>query len=336
MATVNRTPESEKKNFQQIESDNWSNLYLPAICAGVVMTIVLFLAVSCSKQSDKSVAKISPPSAPVAETPAPAATPVSVPQAAKKVAKKHRPANATYVNSNYGVSFSFPRKYSLQSGDKQKEMPVVAGFVKPGAVEVVSVDMPDAGYPGTDFSSALLNVSVNTSMTADDCSQFAGTQKDQAAKSDSASGANSAGSNSMKTGDTSAKSISAKSPDEAIKPAVLKLGTNQFSEVEQMRAAGEQQSDVKYFHLFKNGGCYEFALDLETFRKGDEDLAQVDRGQVFKQLEKILTSARIKEIELPGVENSETASASQPVASTPASTISTHTEKAQISIPEQK
>jgi len=45
-------------------------------------------------------------------------------------------------------------------------MLVQANFLKPGAVAIVSVDMPDDSYPDTDFSSALLNVSVNSGMTA--------------------------------------------------------------------------------------------------------------------------------------------------------------------------
>ncbi|HZQ20289.1 MAG TPA: hypothetical protein VFA90_16370 [Terriglobales bacterium] len=346
MATINRTPENEKKSFQQIESDNWSNLYLPAICAGVVMTIVLFMAVSCSKQSDKSTAKITPPTAPSVEAPAPAATPATAPQAAKKIVKKHRPANATYVNGNYGVSFSYPRKYSLHSADKQKEMPVDAGFVKPGAVEIASVDMPDTRYPDTDFSSALLNVSVNTGMGADECSQFGGAEKDQSAKIDSVADAKSTESEPTNIAETSAKSTSA-----AAKPTAVKLGRNEFSEVEHMKAAGERQSDLKYFHVFKNGACYEFALDVETFRKGDEDLAQVDRGQVFRQLEKILASARIKDVELPGVEKAETAtstsesktqqttdakSATTGQATPQGTTSAQQTEKAEVVTPQQK
>jgi len=71
-----------------------------------------------------------------------------------------------------------------------------------------------------------------------------------------------------------------------------------------------QQSDLKYFHVFKNNACYEFALDVDTSRKADEDLAQADRGKIFQQLEKVLTTARIKDVELPGVENAQkTASA---------------------------
>src|SRR5205807_2961408 len=89
---------------------------------------------------------------------------------------------------------------------------------------------------------------------------------------------------------------------EAAKPTTVKLGGNEFTEVEQMNGETNRQSDLKYFHFFKNGACYEFALDVETSRKADEDLAQVDRGKVFQQLAKILTSARIKDVELPGVE----------------------------------
>src|SRR5579885_281205 len=329
MANINRTPESEKQNFKQIESDNWSGIYLPAICAGVLMTVVLLMAVSCSKKSDTSSAKISAPVAPAATAPASTTSaPATIPETPKKPTRKQRPANATYVNSTYGVSFSYPRKYSLQSGDK-KEMPVEAGFSKPGAVQIASVDMPDGGYPETDFSSALLNVSVKPGMTTEECATFASSEQADAAKT--------------------ASSDSAKSTD-TLKPTTVKLGANEYSELEQMKGTGERQSDLKYFHLFKNGACYEFALDVETSRKADEELAQVDRGQVFKQLEKILASAKIKDVELPGLEKSETASASTAASGTgttspaqptmgPAAAPGVNaqsTEKAQVVTPEQK
>src|ERR1700730_3308382 len=159
MANINRTPGSGNQNFKQIEGESWLSTYLPAICAGTVMAIVLLLAIACSKKSDKPVAKISAPATPEVTSPAPSAH-VAAQVAAKKV-KKQRPANATYVNASYGVSFSYPRKYSLQAGDRKSSMPVPASFLKPGAIEVASVDMPDDQYPDTDFSSALLNVSVN-------------------------------------------------------------------------------------------------------------------------------------------------------------------------------
>src|SRR5437667_748059 len=295
MATlnINGSKGSGNQSFKQIEGDTWSSIYLPAICACILMTIVLFLAVSCSKKSD-NVAKISAPSGPVTN---PASSMMaSVPaEAPKKAVKKHRPANATYVNGTYGVSFSYPRKYSLQAGHNETSAPRQANFLKPGAVQVAAVDMPDDSYPDTDFSAALLNVSVNTSMTAEECGQFVPNSKD----------------------------------DEAAKPTTVKLGSNQFAELEQLDGETSRQSDLKYFHLFKNRACYEFALDVETSRKGDEDLAQVDRGRVFQKLEKILTTARIKDVAVPGVVNAETAGT--------VPTADSNTEKAEVVTPtEQK
>ena len=277
MATNNRITGSGNESFKQIESDSWSNLYLPAICAGVIMTVVLFVAIACSKK-DTPASHIAPPTQPAASShAAPVTAAAPLPEAPKRI-KKHRPANATYVSGSYGVSFSYPRKYSLATGSAKSEVPVQPSFLKPGAVEVAAVDMPDDTYPDTDFSSALLNVSVNTSLSSDECAQF----------------------------------VPASSDPAAAKPTTIKLGSNEFTELEQMSGETNHQSDMKYFHLFKNGACYEFALDVETARKADEDLAQVDRGQAFKQLEKILTSARIKEVKLPGVEQTETATSSSP------------------------
>jgi hypothetical protein len=236
------------------------------------MAVVLLLAIACSKKSDKPVARISAPSMPAANSAAPG-TSVAPPVGAKKVVKQARPTNATYVNATYGVSFSYPRKYSLQSGGKKSSMPVAASFLKPGAIQIATVDMPDDQYPDTDFSSALLNVSINPGLSAEECGQFVPNSKDS----------------------------------EAAKPASAKLGANQFAELEQMNGEVNSQSDLKYFHLFKNGACYEFALDVETSRKPDVDLPQADRGKIFQQLEKILATARIKDVELPGVEKAQTA-----------------------------
>jgi hypothetical protein len=294
MTTINRTPGSGNQSFKQIEGEGWLSTYLPAIGAGTVMAVVLALAISCSKKSDSAAGKISAPSAPVATSSAPSTALSVTPEPPKKI-KKHRPANATYVNGNYGVSFSYPRKYSLQAGDEKSSMPVPANFVKPGAVEIASVDMPDTSFTDTDFSSALLNVSVNPGMTAEECAQFVPTSKDA----------------------------------DAAKPETVKIASNEFTVLEQMNGEGEHQSDLKYFHLFKNGACYEFALDVETSRKPDEELAQVDRGKVFQQLSKILTTARIKDVELPGVENAEKATATPAVDSQ----VDSKTEKAQVVTP---
>src|SRR6266496_3607718 len=268
MTSINRTQGSENQNFKQIEGDSWTSINLPAICAAIVMTVVLFLAVSCSKKSDQSISKINAPASPAMTSQTPSAT-AATPEAPKKTAKKSRPANATYVNSTYGVSFSYPRKYSLQSGDKLAAAPLPTSFLKEGAVQVAALDMPDDLYPETDFSSALLNVSVNQNMTSDECMQFVPASKDAG----------------------------------EAKPTIVKLGANEYSVFEQINGEGDKKSDLKYFHLFKNNACYEFALDVDTTVKPDSDLAQVDRGKVFQQLEKILTTARIKDLQPTEVAN---------------------------------
>jgi hypothetical protein len=254
-------------NQKELEKDNWLSLYLPAICAATIMAAVLFVAVSCSKKDNQPVAKMTAPAAPEMNTPAPSAAPTAAPEPPKKVKKHHRPANATYVNGTYGVSFSYPVKYTI---DDDKPMALNSKFLAGDAVEVATVKMPSVAYPDTDFSGALLNVSVSSKMTEEQCDQFLSL------------------------------------PDaKAEKPTSLKLGANSFAEVEDTGSEPYGQSDVKYFHLFKNGACYEFALEVETMRNADEDLAQVDRGKVFAQLEKILTTARIKDAEVPGVENAQ-------------------------------
>ena len=249
MANINRTPSNEEQKFKQIENDSWSGIYLPAICAGVVMTIILLMAISCSKKSDTTT-KITAPSAPAVQNPAPITASVAIPEKPKKTAKKHRPTTATYVNSNYWVSLTFPRKYSLQPGDKLKDAPLQTGLLKPGATEIASLDMPDGLYPQTDFSSALLNVSLHQGLTEEECGQFAPPSDDKV---------------DVKTAEAKSTSQPA---DESPKPTAVKLGPNQFTELEQMSGSGDRRSDLKYFHLFKNGACYEFALDVETSQIG--------------------------------------------------------------------
>ncbi|HXU17424.1 MAG TPA: hypothetical protein VN708_19980 [Terriglobales bacterium] len=264
MTTINPNSVSNK-NFKQVESDSWTSLYLPAICAAILMGGVLFLAISCSKKSD-NVAKISPPSQSAVSAPLPSPPLASLPEKPKKAVKKHRSANATYVNSEYGVSFSYPRRYSFQSGDKLA--PMATSYLKSGSRMVAAVNMPGNSYPDTDFTAALLKVSVDKDMTSDECMQFA----------PSAEGAG------------------------EVKPTTVKLGENEYSVFEQINGEDNKKSDLKFFHLFKNAACYEFAAALDTTEK-PEDMAQVDRGKIFEQLEKILTTAKIKDLQATEVES---------------------------------
>ena len=88
----------------------------------------------------------------------------------------------SYVNRQYGVGFSFPRQYSLKSGDDAqlswKDLgPFQMDFVHPGGVTLAAVELPGNSYPGTDFKSAFVNLSVNPGMTSEACTQFSSLEK---------------------------------------------------------------------------------------------------------------------------------------------------------------
>ncbi|HEY1272209.1 MAG TPA: hypothetical protein VGF08_09510, partial [Terriglobales bacterium] len=234
-----------------------------AVFGGLLLAVIL-VAVGCSKNNSKSANEnqtnqsisnpISSPS-PVANT---ATAPTSQPAATKKVVKK-RPAIVAYKDSTSGVSFLYPRKYALKSGEKLKGSetePVSMNFVQPGGVALAAVQMPKSSYPGTDFASGSFNVSVNKSLTAAECEQFAFPKPPES---------------------------------EPVPVAKVKLGEMELNQIEDFSGEATKQSDAKYYHLFQDGACYEFTLGLGTEGYGSEDgVAPVDREQVFKKLEKIL------------------------------------------------
>jgi hypothetical protein len=217
----------------------------------------------------------------VGTAPSPGSVSTAVPQVPQvqppKKSPRKRPATVTYKDEAYGVSFLYPRKYMLKAGDEaHRDLaglgPVPSNFVQPGGVTVVTVEMPRDSYPDTDFTSAFLNVSVNRSLTSSECEQFAlpvhlGTSDKQ---------------------------------DEPAPPAKVKIGGSEFAEVEDLDAT--KQADAKYYHLFENRACYEFALGLGTSGNGSEGgITPVDREQVFHTLEKILATVKIQSPAVPEV-----------------------------------
>lgn len=255
---------------------------------GALGALVMFAAVigigSCSTGSGKPsvVAQTTQPSAPISNPVAPAmAAPGSQPVLAKSQAKARtrRAATLSYVNREYGVSFSFPRQYSLRSGDEAQLSwgdlgPFQMDFVHTGGVTLAGVELPANSYPGTDFKSAFVNVSVNPGMTLEACAQFAFPEPNAGVD-----------------------------PASTEKIAKVKFGAIEFSEVENSTAAMMKQTDAKYYHAFSNGACYEFALELGTEGNGNvEGITPVDREQVFGKLEKILATVKLQSAVVPETE----------------------------------
>lgn len=240
-----------------------------AMISGLLISSLL--AVGCSREKTASASSETQSSAnqtmlnqPAAsQTAAPATTPVAV--APKKVVKK-QPLMVNYKDRAYGVSFRYQRNYALKSGKDFDSGSVPMDFVQPGGVTTVAVEVPKGFYPNTDLSSAFLFVNLNKNLSEAECGQFA---VPQALPSDKG----------------------------AVQPAKMSLGGLELQEVEDISGEEMKQADTKYYHLFQNNACYEFALGLSTESGGDDEtITPVNREKVFRRLETILATVKIKPV----------------------------------------
>lgn len=239
----------------------------------------------CSKESNQS-ATIATPTQTVASQPnliPPISTsmPTASQPPAKKKSRQRKLSASTYTNPTYGVSFRYPKSGSLKEGDDANlELgglgSLETNFVQPGGTTISAVELPRKLYAGTNFNAAFFDVSVNSKLTSEQCEQFAFPE----------------------------------STDPATDPVTTtkaKVGTTEFRAVEGFAGEENNQADVKYYHVFQNGSCYEFALGLETAGESMTDakpsakppLKAVDRNEVFRQLNWILSTVKIQPITTP-------------------------------------
>ena len=71
----------------------------------------------------------------------------------------------------------------------------------------------------------------------------------------------------------------------------------QLRATEAVSGEGTRQSDSKYFHLYQNGACYEFALNVTTDASEEGLVKHVDRDRVFNRLEQILHTVKINPVQ---------------------------------------
>jgi hypothetical protein len=280
-AAVNpKTSNTSRSNPKTLASRRKTMMFVALLLVAAVSGLTLLSTGGCSKESSKSAAvaanQNSNLTAPTSSTVPTALPTMATPPAPKKVVKK-RPSTVTYKESAYGVSFRYPRKYALKTGDEaHRDLaglgPLPTNFVQPGGVVVATVELPHNAYPDTDFASAFFNVSVNRSLSAEECGQFA---------------------------------LPVHLETEPVPAAKVKIGATEFDEVEDVDARMPKQADAKYYHVFQNGACYEFALGLGT-TGGDNDaeLKPVDRAAVFGKLERILATVKIQPVAEPVVATS--------------------------------
>ncbi len=256
---------------------SWSRQQKFAMIAGFAILGLLLAVSACSKQSPKpTLVGVSSPASTPATPPAVAAlvptpTATAAPAAKKKTPKK-RPANVTYSDPSSGVSFLYPRKFALTSGDKAQ--PQLAGmddvpmnFVQPGGVAVATVAAPRGSYPGTDFASAFFNVNVNRGLSEQECEHFA--------------------------------FVDTRNADgEPVDAEKVKVGSTDMETTSDFSASAIKQAETQYYHSYENGACYEYVLGLGTEGFATEGgIEHVNRDEVFARLEKILATVKINPVE---------------------------------------
>src|ERR1700751_5542311 len=142
--------------------------------------IICSVTVGCSSDKPKPATSnnqipVTQPQMAIASTPAPV-MPAEIKPVPKKIVHK-KPATVNYADKTYGVTFEYPRRYAIETGDAATQLlasnPLAMNFLQPGGVAVAAVELPETNYANTDFSSAFFNGSVNKAVSADQCGEFA-------------------------------------------------------------------------------------------------------------------------------------------------------------------
>lgn len=148
---------------------------------------------------------------------------------------------------------------------------VETDFLQPAGRWVASVELPADSYPKTDFSLAFFSVTVNTTLSASECTQFA-------------------------------YPVPLAPGIPQWPPASVNLGGNEFLEEHTFEGMMMQQASAYHYHLYANRACYEFILGLGTAGYGAVDgITQVDASAVFGRLRDILSTVKIRKAAIPVV-----------------------------------
>jgi hypothetical protein len=283
---------TQQKPTAEHEDESIKNQTVGALGALAMFAAVIVIG-SCSSSKPVAVQQPlkpeAPASAPAVTTPAPVTSPTPV--AAKT--KTRRGATLSYVNREYGLALNFPRNYRLKMQPKIDADAAQMNFVQPGGLALAAIELPGNSYPGTDFKSGIVSVSVNPGMTSEACAQFAFPEPSTGTE-------------------TSPVTID-----------LVKFGAIEFHTVQDSARAMMKESDAKYYHAFDNGACYEFALSVGTDDGTAEKTTTVDRQEVFAKLEKILATVKLRPTVAPETQ--------MPVAQT--QTSSSQTSETQMSAP---
>ena len=178
----------------------------------------------------------------------------------------HEAFLSLYNNPDEGISFRYPRNYSLEEGDVEERSYFLKrqedlDIEQPGAALVATVMIPEDGYPNTTFEHGSLQVVINAGATEESCQ------------------------------DTSLLSSQATPGKRITVQGIVFSGSEQSSEM-----AGTAILERAYAG-YSRGSCYEFLLTVDADAVADPDgfRKPADIAKIMKQLERIVSSTQVFE-----------------------------------------
>jgi hypothetical protein len=188
----------------------------------------------------------------------------------------HEQLLSTYNNPEEGISFRYPRNYSLEEGDLQErsfflETQEDLDSEQPGATLLATVLIPEDGYPNTTFEHGSLQLVINEVVNETGCQGMI------------------------------SEELSRISPTTATGLGVAFHWSEQETET-----AGTRVLRRRYAG-YSQGTCYEFLLTLaaEEWPDPESFTKPADMARIMKQLEKIVATAQVFVKYVPPAENSE-------------------------------
>jgi hypothetical protein len=170
---------------------------------------------------------------------------------------------STYHNPEQGISFRYPRNYSLEEGDVQESSFFLKrqedlDIERPGATLLATVLIPEDGYPNTTFEHGSLQLVVNETGTEKNCRESALVGADE----------------------NSAKTMTVQ--------GIMFRWSGRESET-----AGTKILERGYAG-YSQATCYEFLVTVAAEQAPDPDgfKKPADTNKIMKQLEKIVVSAQ--------------------------------------------
>ena len=251
------------------------------IPATAVMTAALAVVFAvaldgCSSKSRKAEVTTNQPSQTSQPGPTGPSGPSPVPLPTPTLAKKKtvvKPSTVSYNDKSSGITFRYPRKYTLLTPDKGKQSEdelakLPMNFAASGGKSIAAVQLKNG--PATSF----FTLSVIKGVSQDECGKF--------------------GMDSPDDKDTPIQ------PDDESGVAKVSLHGLDFAKADEVT----DQLEARYYHHFEpgddktTGACYEFALGVS---EPPDNTRPVDDVAMFEQLERIFGTVKIKPETAPAV-----------------------------------